>query len=194
MRLRLSLVGLGVLWVAGCGSDSAAERLLVELDTGGGPVQVDSACAEACGGADQIAVTIEYPRKQYRDDEIVEVLQYRVDYNLAHISRQMPYFAGTVSVGLAPGDSAGVVLTVAGTEQRDYVHAAVGGDPVGGTATLSFAGYDWDDGQFTTESEFDIRFSDLANGSGTGPVVVDEPMDEPTDVGTMDGGADASAF
>lgn len=191
MRLRHSLAGLGVLWAAGCGSDPAAERLLINIDTGGGPVQVDTACGTTCGGSDQIAVTIRYPNKQYRDDDIVELLQYRIDYNLAFVKEGMPYFAGTVNVALAPGDSASMVLTVAGTAQRKYVAKEVGSDPVGGTATLKFAGYDWDDGQFTTESEFDLRFADLANDSGTAPPVADEPTDTNVEE-VVDGGADAS--
>jgi hypothetical protein len=175
----------------GCGSDPASDRLLVTIDNVG-PVQVDSACGQICGGADQTAVALEYPDQQYRADEIVQVLQYRVDYRLPNL--RVPYFAGTVGAVIAPGDRASLLVTVAGTAQREDVFEAVGGDPVSGTATITFAGYDWDNGQFTTGAEFDVRFSDLVDvasaGTGAG---VDDGAGDGAEEAAPDGGIDASA-
>ena len=148
----------------GCGSDSAAERLVLALGDGGGVLLVDTTCEATCGGDDQIAVRIDYPDRQYVDDEVIELTQYRVDYDVRLVPGDIQYFAGMLGVSLAPGSGTTVTLTVAGTEQRKYVREHIDDEIVAGTATLMLAGYDWDNAQVFVEREFDIRFGDLALG------------------------------
>jgi hypothetical protein len=194
MRPIASLLACGALVLAGCGGDAVADRLSFNLDTGGGPVQVDTQCGTFCGGGDQVAVRIDYASERARSDETIEILQYRVDYDLSYDSlRGVPYFAGTMGVALGPGDSTTVVLTVAGTEQRKYVAEIAGGDPASGTATLTFAGYDWDGEVFETESTFDIRFAEIPDGVST-PLDGTEPAEGVSGAaGTGEGGGDAGS-
>lgn len=194
MRLPSFALGLGLLAAAGCSSDSAADRLRFNLNTGGGPVQVDTVCGGVCGGGDQLEVGIGYASEGARGDETIELHQYRVDYHEVRFVGEVPFFAGTLSVAIGPGENRTAVLTVAGTAQRNHIRDAIGGDPVSGTATLTFAGYDWDGEQFTAESVFDIRFADLPDGASTQVGGSELAADEPADGGAAgEGGGHAAA-
>lgn len=141
---------------------------MLALGDGGGALLVDTTCEVTCGGEDQISVLIDYPDRQYIEDEVIELVQYRVDYDVPLVPGEIPYFAGTLGVSLAPGNGTTLALTAAGSRQRDFVGERVGGDNVAGTATLTLAGYDWDDAQLLIEGEFDIRFGDVGASGDTG--------------------------
>jgi hypothetical protein len=178
-RLQSALLALG-LSLVGCDSDAAEDRLVVTVGDGS-TVNVDTFCDPSCSGAESIEVSLDYPREAYREAETIELLQYRVDYQLSDVGGDTPFFAGLISVVLGPGDGDDLTLKVVGNAQREHVVEEVGGDAVSGTATLKLTGYDWSDSWVTIEHDFPIRFADV-EGDNLGAA----------GNGGSDGGGDAS--
>jgi len=154
-------LALGVLML-GCDAKSTADRLQLTLGAEGGPVSVDTTCAETCGGNDQLALHVAYSDDLYPPQETIELLQYRIDYDLRGASKvKLPFFAGKTRITLIPGGSADVSLAAAGSAQRALALENHPTETLAGTATLSVAGYDWDNAEVVVTATFDIEFSDL---------------------------------
>ena len=164
--IRPCVLVVGVLalgFAGGCDSDAVEDTLRVRLDLGQ-PLTVDTFCEGGCAGADELTVRIEYPdypAELQPRDEWVDFEQFRIDYALSTLDDEVPFFAGTSSVTVAPGDQASFSVTVAGSPQRAFVYDAIGGELAAGHATLTLAGYDWDNNQVFIERDFDIRFVDV---------------------------------
>ena len=168
-RKTLSALACRALYLAcsvllGCSDASGAGRLELSVTGAEMPLVIPTGCEPAC---DQpvVAVSIRYPSETRPPIESIELLQYRIDYALDPVVGVVPYYADTVAVELKPGETRPLTLVVAGSAQRAAVTRALGAQAAAGQATISFAGYDWENGQVTTSSSFSIRFESASKGS-----------------------------
>jgi hypothetical protein len=150
-----------VLFAAVCGCNVAVD-MSVTLGSGGhaAPVHVDTRCQNGgCGAADQLEVHV-----SVQSDDIpnpaVEILQYRVDYDLPDVLELVPYYASATSVDVSAEAPATFNVRAAGERQREWIVSG-GYDRIDGTGTLTLAGYDQDDKVRTAEASFDIVFGDF---------------------------------
>lgn len=155
---------------AACGPESSADRLELSIDPGEGAVSVDTRCRVDCSDG-KLGIGISYPDSNYRVDDQIVLLQYRVDYDVPGVKGEIPFFASPLELTLAPNDVEIMQLAVAGSEQRAFVRKALGDKTVLGTATLQFAGYDWSDDRVFLDTRFSVRFG---AGDGASP----EPSDD----------------
>jgi hypothetical protein len=149
-----------LLCALGCDPEPVEEDLRVRFPDAS-RVEVDVDCGGGCGGTSRLGVEIEYDAEFRPDDETVELLQYRIDYELDGLDEQPPFFADEQGIALTPGDVVSFDVTPAGPAQREFVREQADGESVSGVATITFAGYDYDDAQIFIEADFPIRFSDL---------------------------------
>ena len=153
------------LWfVVGCGAPSVEDDLTLSVTPALGQLQVDSVCDPSCTGDETAAVHIAYVNQTRPAKDTVEFKQYRVDYTLAGVSK-VPYFAAMRDVRMQPGADEALTLQVVGSAQREFVAEAAHGRAVSGTATLEFAGYDFDNRQVFIDAQFDVRFEDVTTAS-----------------------------
>ena len=145
-------------WLLACNDPSGTDRLQLQLSSMASPAEIGTGCAEACERA-VLAVQLSYPDEMYAPRETIELLQYRIDFALGSQLAGMPYFAGPLSLVMAPGQTQELKLTAAGAAQRAYVESVGGQTPLSGQAKLTLAGYDWDDRQVFLSSSFDVRFA-----------------------------------
>jgi len=167
-RKTLSALACRALYLAcsvllGCSDASGVGRLELSVTGAEKPLVIPTGCEPAC---DQpvVAVSIRYP-SLHPPIESIELLQYRIDYALDPLIGVVPYYAGTVDVELKPGETRPLTLVAAGSAQRAAVTRALGAQAAAGQATISFAGYDWENGQVITSSSFSIRFESASKGS-----------------------------
>jgi hypothetical protein len=157
----------------GCGSPSVEDDLTVTVDDTAGALKIDTNCDSSCGGDTDVGVVISYdnPNNTRTSKETVELEQYRVDYSLIGL-HNVPFFAADISgnhIALSPGASENITVPVVGQAQRDFVRKAAGGKAISGTATLKFAGYDFNNKQLFIDTDFNVSLDDFA-GAHDGPV------------------------
>ncbi len=128
-----------------------SEMLALEIGAEQLPVRVDVSDVCAVGACDDTTVeaALIFNEMGFISDLAwVEMLQYRVDYTLDGLDEadQPPYFAGEFlgDVGVVAGLNEEVPFTVpaAGQRQRDHVADGLGDTARSGTAVLTLAGYD----------------------------------------------------
>lgn len=130
------------------------------------PVQVDTRCDN--GGCEtpaylEVEVSI---GGEPRADAVVEILQYRVDYDLAGVGEEVPFFAAATILTVSAGTPATFNVLAAGDRQRDWILTEFGYESLEGTAKLTLAGYDQDDEVIMADARFDIGFGDFQDDSG----------------------------
>lgn len=151
---------LPALAVVATGCSATATDLVTIRLADSGPVIVDSACTGDC--IDPVTLEVEFAENIAVDpDARISVEQYKVEYAIEAVD--VDFFADTISLSVAPGDTGTAEVLPASWEQQDQVYAQVGGDPVSGSATLTVAGHDWNDDVFTVSTRFDITFEDLGD-------------------------------
>ena len=135
---------------------------------GAAAVDVDTRCENGgCDSLEQVEASVSIDAHGHADAAI-EILQYRVDYDLVGVAEQVPYYASETNLTVSADTAATLTVNAAGERQREWIIARFGFDQLQGTATLTLAGYDQDDNVKQAEAEFAIRFGDLEDGSGGG--------------------------
>ena len=146
---------------AACSDPLSEDRLDVELDdTEAIVVRFD--CSSGCAYP-SLKLGISYPPASYNPEDTLQLLQYRIDYDLTGSTQELPYYAEPMSLVIKPGDQKELMLTAAGPAQRDWLKAKLGASSGSAKASLQLAGYDWDNHQVFLHSDFDVQFR---KGSG----------------------------
>ncbi|MET0343743.1 MAG: hypothetical protein ABW252_22205 [Polyangiales bacterium] len=151
----------------GCSDVASAGRL--ELSITEAKLVVGTGCEPACDPA-MLSISVRYSSEAHPSIETIELLQYRIDYALDPAIGAVPFYADKVAVELKPGETKTLTLAAAGALQRTFVARALGGRAAAGQATITFAGYDWEDSQVLASSAFGIRFesnSEQTSDAGT---------------------------
>lgn len=154
----------------GCSEVLGSGRLELTVANGDAavPLVIATGCEPVCKPS-ELTVSITYPGNELRaPNESIELLQYRIDYGLDAAVGAVPYYAGQLSVPLKPGDMTTLTLPVAGSAQRTFVTQTLGTRTADGQATISFAGYDWNNGQVITSNPFSVRFESTRASSQVG--------------------------
>jgi hypothetical protein len=154
---------------AACTDPLSEDRLEVEVDSIKAPV-VRFACAAGCP-ASTVTLAIEYPVASYNPEDTLQLLQYRIDYDVTGSKLELPYYAEPMSLVIKPGDQKELMLTAAGQAQRDSLEAKLGSSTASGKASIQLAGYDWDNQQVFIHADFDVQFR---QGSGAEQVTDDK--------------------
>ena len=166
--MQLKLVAAGLALSFGCEGRKLADDLLVSVADQGEVLVVNLEC-EPCMPSVRVGMHFD-PNAYLTDDDEIVIEQFRIDYDLAGVSRTVPYFAGVLQQSVRPMDDASFVVQVIGTAQRAHLLEVSPDDDVHGRATLTFAGYDSDDQQAIVETELAIRFAHSAvSDTGTAP-------------------------
>ena len=107
---------------------------------------MDTACSATCAG-DAVPVEVTFNESVLVDlTATVQLSEYKVEYKLDGTPAEVPYFAAaSLDQSLAVGDTAVFDIRIAGSVQRASLSSLAAGQPMSGTATLTFAGYDWND-------------------------------------------------
>ncbi|MCK6503520.1 hypothetical protein L6R53_09000 [Myxococcota bacterium] len=153
---------------AGCNPVAAD---LVELSiAGGATVDVDTICDDPCLG-DDVTAEISFEEHIAVDVEAtIELRQYKVEYSFDAVDPAPEYFADTLAVSVTNGQVASFVVDLAAASQREYVDDVMDGELATGTATLTFAGYDFRDELIELTVDVPIlfgRYDDSDAGTGT---------------------------
>lgn len=114
-------------------------------------------CAQDCPRA-LVLFSIDYPQASYNPADTLQLLQYRIDYDLTGSSQKLPYYAEPLSVVIKPGETKELALPAAGDAQRDRLSTTFAGKSTRAKASLQLAGYDWDNEQIFVKTEFDVQF------------------------------------
>ena len=154
---------------AACSESLSEDRLEVEVDSTEATV-VRFECAASCT-ASTVTLTINYPLASYNPDDTLQLLQYRIDYDVSGSKLTLPYYAEPMSLVIKPGDDKEVTLTAAGQAQRDRLEAKLGASTGSAKASIQLAGYDWDNQQVFIHADFDVQFR---QGSGAEQVTDDK--------------------
>lgn len=159
----LALVPLGAMLLPACAPTPAD---LVDLSVAdGGTVYIDTVCSTDCTG-DTVSVAATFQESVMVDiDASIQLLQYKVEYVLDGVDTPVTYFADTTDQTISSGQTASFDIRMAAASQRALVSSLAGGQPVSGTATLTFAGYDWKDYVLTVEQQVPVVFDDYADAS-----------------------------
>lgn len=172
MNHRLAVWAPFAALLAGGCNPVAAD--LVELSIAGGDtVDVDTICDAPCIGDDVVA-EISFEEHIAVDVEAtVELRQYKVEYSFDDLDPAPEYFADTLSVSVANGQTASFVVDLAAASQRQYVDDEMDGELATGTATLTFAGYDFRDELIELSVDVPVLFGryDDSDAAGTGTEV-----------------------
>ena len=152
-----SFAGCAALWLvlAGCSDPSSDGRVTVVIDNDSQPL-LQTQCGSSCQST-TLALQLDYPTGSYTERDTIELLQYRVDYDLTDQTLEIPYYAEPLAVVVKPGDTRALTLTVAGRAQRKVLEQALAGATASGSATLQLAGYDWNDRQVFIHQTFAVR-------------------------------------
>jgi hypothetical protein len=148
--------------ISGCDDNAIEDKIVLTFAPNSTPVKVDTFCDNGgCSGEEKLTVRVEFDDDAYvAEDTEVAFEQYRIDYQLDEVSRDIPYFASPIRASLVPDDTTTVAVSASGKTQRTFVYKAVGDKVVKGTAYLTLAGYDDDDEVVMIEKSFDISFGD----------------------------------
>ena len=149
---------------AACSDPSSAGRLELSLENAETAVVIDTGCAAACDRV-PLGLSVMYPMETFPPQDTIDLLQYKIEYDLGDRVSAVPYFAGTTTLALKPGDTEPLQLTAAGAAQRSAVERAQGGQEITGNATVTVAGYDWDDRQVFVSLRFGVRFQPAMSSS-----------------------------
>jgi hypothetical protein len=148
---------------SGCGGAIELDVSVTEPAT---RVEVDTRCDN--GGCD-VPAQVEVEVSIKNDDQpgaTVEILQYRVDYDLIDAEGQVPFHAGAARWSVGAGTPATFLVPAAGQRQREEILTLFGYVRVDATGTLTLAGYDQDDEVVTGAAQFAIGFGDFEGGVG----------------------------
>lgn len=165
-----------LLALVGTGCNPVASDLITLTIAGGGTVDVDTVCADPCLG-DDVTAELSFEEHIAVDiDATVELLQYKVEYRFDDLDPAPEYFADTITVSVANGQTTSFVVDLAAASQREYVDDEMDGELATGTATLTFAGYDFRDALIDLSVDVPVLFgryddSLAAETSGTGTEV-----------------------
>jgi len=155
--LRLPHRVLPALALVSTGCSAAATDLVTINLADTDSVTVDSACTGDC--VDTVTLQVDFAEDIAVDlSSQISIEQYKVEY--AFDAMTVDFFADTTTLTLGSGETSYVDVYPASWEQQDQVYAEVGGDAVTGTATLTAAGYDWNDEVFTVSTQFSLTFED----------------------------------
>ena len=156
--LKRAIIILSFIAAAGCDATAADERVTVTPTAVGTATTIQTTCGDACEQDGVLDLDLAYADDYFPQDEVVELLQYRVDYYLDGFDTRVPYFAGRMQLKLEPGAETSVSLPIAGAAQRALVRQNAGKRTIYGTAEITLAGYDWDNKQVYLEFETPVRF------------------------------------
>lgn len=158
VRALLALSGL-----AACNDASSDDRITLEL-AGSDAVELQFGCAAACPEA-SVALVLNYPESTgWHEADTIQLLQYRVDYQIAGSKLELPYYAEPLSLVIKPDELRPLTLMAAGDAQRAKLEDALGSARASGRASLQLAGYDWDNRQVFVEVDFDVQFRRAQGG------------------------------
>ncbi|MBN2526783.1 MAG: hypothetical protein JXR76_10335 [Deltaproteobacteria bacterium] len=151
--------------LAACDDEISLEdelEVLVESET----VQLDTICEN--GGCDtlnavQFTLALDAANASSENDT-VQFLQYRVDYQLPQLKKKIPFFAAPLDIVLSKGDETVFNIQIAGSKQRALVFNQVGGREVNGIARVTLAGYDELDDRVNFEFTFHVALGDFITG------------------------------
>jgi hypothetical protein len=159
-----------VLGMIACDSDAVDNKLGVTLVPYSTPVKVDTFCDNGgCVGKKELTGDVSFNTNSYvAEGTTVEFQQYRVDYVLTDIAKEVPFFAAPIEFSVSPKQTGNFTILAAGRAQRTFVYKAVGTKRIEGKATLTMAGYDNHEKQVFIDKQFDISFGDFyVNDSNT---------------------------
>jgi hypothetical protein len=139
-----------------CSDPSSDQRLELAISNADALV-VELGCAAECAEA-TLTVALEYPAESFNPADTIQLLQYRVDYELPGSKAEIPYYAEPLSLVINPDELRTLTLTAAGAKQREQIEAALGSTIGRGNATLQLAGYDWDNRHVFVRTDFEVRF------------------------------------
>jgi len=169
-RLLCTVVGITALGVTGCQPSETSDQLRISFGTGefAPPVEADTLCSNGgCDGFEQVEAQLDFDSggSFTSSDAYVEILQYRVDYDLAGVDdeEQPPFYANETSVICNIDEPATFNVLTVGQTQRDYVRSHFGTEQIDGTATLTLAGYDHRNGVVQVDANFAISFADFVD-------------------------------
>jgi hypothetical protein len=146
---------------AACSDSLSEDRLDVALESSEA-ILIRFDCAASCPDP-TLMLTIDYPQASYNPADTLQLLQYRVDYDVTGSKLELPYYAESLSLVIKPGDQKALSLKAAGQAQRDKLRAKLGSSSGSARASLQIAGYDWDNQQVFIHTDFDVQFR---QGSG----------------------------
>lgn len=170
-RLPWMIVGIAAFATAGCEPVPVSDLLRITYGSGehAPPVLVDVNCNNGgCDGLEQLEaeLTFEEGTGFIPSDATVEILQYRVDYDLdgLEVEEQPPFYAGVTTVLVTVGETVTFNVRAAGQRQRDWMLSHFGADQFDGEATITLAGYDHRNEIVFADAPFDISFGDFVTG------------------------------
>ena len=157
---KLSSAGF-LLLLSGCGGSPVQDDLSIHIAQEQLPLRISTLCADAtCEALQQLHAEIRYAAG-LAQTEVVELDQYRVDYELDGVKGTVPFFAARKKLSLSPGASAQLILAVSGQSQRSFLIKQVGHATVSGSGQITFAGYDHDNGQVLLKTQFELEFGEI---------------------------------
>ncbi|HET8933030.1 MAG TPA: hypothetical protein VFN67_06315 [Polyangiales bacterium] len=141
---------------AACNDPSSESRLGVTLASSD-PVIVQFGCGSECVEA-SLSLAIDYPQGAYNSADTIQLLQYRIDYEIAGSKLDLPYYAEPLSLVIKPDELRPLTLVAAGDAQREELADALGSTRASGTASVQLGGYDWDNRQVFVRADFEVQF------------------------------------
>jgi hypothetical protein len=162
---RIALAAAIISVFGGCNNSSTEDLLVVSFAPYSSPVKIDTVCEDGeCASKEKLTVRITFDDDSYvPEDTEASFKQYRVDYEISAISREIPYFASPISVHVTPEHTTTVAVQPVGETQRTFVYETVGDQAVAGTAILILAGYDDQNEIVMVEKSFDISFGTFSD-------------------------------
>ena len=148
---------VAITWLfSACSDPGSSDRLTVELASLN-PIVVRFDCATQCPKS-TVALTIDYPGAAYNPADTLQLLQYRVDYDLDDVGVQVPYYAEPLSLVVKPNEMQDVMLLAAGDAQRARLARELDATSAIGDARLQLAGFDWDNRHVFIDLDFKVQF------------------------------------
>ena len=165
MHLATRFLFAGAFVLGGCGNRGE----FTTISFGAGiPAQVNTSCGVTCAIPVQADLSLE-DSESLPVDASVEIKQYRIDYELAGSTEEMPFFADEINLVVAKGDSASFLFYPAGEAQRSWAIDRFAGQDLSGQALLTMAGYDDLNDSVEISARFSIGFGDYGVGDSTPP-------------------------
>ena len=105
---------------------------------------VDTYCANGgCEDDDVLECMISLDAQTaVAENDSVQLLQYRVDFQIPQLNTVVPFFAAPLDVNLQKGDETTVDIRMAGIRQKEFILQQVGRGPVSGVSRVTLAGHD----------------------------------------------------
>lgn len=151
---------LGALVLVACATlgacNSAAVDDEISLSVAKTPAHITLGCADDCPMS-TVVLDLEFEGGYRPSEDQVELLQYRVDYDIPDLRAKVPFFAAETAITLRPGGRVQISLPLVGRKQRSALTSGVTQLPMEGLVTLTLAGYDPQNENLTLSVDIPVR-------------------------------------